>query len=322
MPEFGIFTETFRPLTLEELVLPKRIKDIFEKGEELNQNYLFYSSAPGSGKTTLTRILSEKYDTLYLNISDESGVDIIRTKIKNHCTNSSILQGDYRQKVIILDEVEGASDSFFNALRGVIEQFAEDVRFLATTNHINKIPIPIQSRFFTVCFEADSDSEEKEILLGLIKRTAYIAKTVGISFEDKNVLINFVKLNYPDMRKIISKIQAFHDSGKTKLTEEDILKSTYMFTDLFTLCVSKPNPNKNYSEIVEAYKGKVDDVIYSLGTEFPKWLIENNHANSLELMDVVRIVNETSSQRKLVIDEVLNLIDCVFKLQMIFNKKG
>lgn len=322
MQKFGIFTETFRPLEFDDIVLPKRIKEIFENSDELNQHYLFYSGAPGSGKTSLARILSTKYDTLYLNISDDSGVDVIRTKIKNHALNASIVQGDYRQKVIILDEIEGASDSFFNALRGVIEQFADEVRFIATTNHINKIPIPIQSRFFTVCFEADGPEEEKEILLGLIKRTAYILKTIGIQPDSKETLIEFVKRNFPDMRKIISKTQAFHDSGKKILTMEDILKSTYLFKDLFSLCVEKPNPNKDYAEITEAYKGKVDDVIYSLGTEFPKWLLENDKLNSLQLMDVIKIVNQISSQRKNVIDEVLNLIDCVFQIQLIFSKKG
>lgn len=319
MKNFGIFSETFRPLNLEELVLPRRILKLFENNEELNQHYLFYSSTPGSGKSTLARILSSKYDTLYLNISDDSGVDVIRTKIKNHALNSSILNGEYIQKVIILDEIEGASDSFFNALRGVIEQFAIDVRFIATTNYINKIPIPIQSRFFTICFEAVDEKEEKEILLGLIKRTAYVLKTIGMT-TNKEILIEFVKRNYPDMRKILNKIQSFYDSGIKMLTMEDILKSTYMFKELFSLCTDKPNPNKDFSEIVEAYKGRSDDVLYSLGTEFPKWLIENNKLNSLQLMDVVKIVNEASFKRRKVIDEMLNLIDCVFQIQLIFNK--
>ena len=75
-----LFTEKFRPKNLDQMILPTRIEKLVESGE-LHQNILFYGP-PGLGKTSLAKVLTEKYPTLYINVSDETGVDVIREKIK------------------------------------------------------------------------------------------------------------------------------------------------------------------------------------------------------------------------------------------------
>lgn len=105
-----LFTEKFRPKNFEQMILPKRIGDLV-KGGELHQNLLFYGP-PGLGKTSLAKVITSKYPTLYINVSDESSVDVIRDRIKTWCATSSIMDGADQIKVVLLDEMDGASDQF------------------------------------------------------------------------------------------------------------------------------------------------------------------------------------------------------------------
>jgi DNA polymerase III delta prime subunit len=97
-----LFTEKFRPKNLEQMILPERIRKSIGEGE-LHQNYLLFGS-PGLGKTSLAKVLASKYPYLYINVSDESSVDVIREKITNWCSTISLLDGTERFKVVILDE--------------------------------------------------------------------------------------------------------------------------------------------------------------------------------------------------------------------------
>jgi len=97
-----LFTERYRPKTLDQLILPSRIRKSFGNGE-LHQNFLLFGS-PGLGKTSSAKVLAANYPTLYINVSDESSVDVIRDKITNWCSTISLMDGAERYKVVILDE--------------------------------------------------------------------------------------------------------------------------------------------------------------------------------------------------------------------------
>lgn len=318
-PDIGIFTEKFRPSSLDKIILPSRVKNLFLDKEDITQHYLFYSGSPGSGKTSLCRILIQGNDSLEINVSDENGIETIRTKIKDFASNSSILNGRYLNKIIFLDEIDGASDSFYKALRGIIEQFSENVKFIATCNDINKIPEPIQSRFECIKFEPETIEEEIEIKKGIIERISKILKALKIRIEDY-VLEEFVNMNFPDMRRMLNKLQYLYDSNIEEITIDDVLKNTYVHEDLYNLCISKSDPQTNYSKIVDVYRGKEDDIINSLGTSFIEWIFEKHPEKGIEIFDILNIVNEASYKRKFVIDKIVNLLDCIFKIQRVFNK--
>ena len=154
-----LLTEKLRPKEIRHMILPQRIRVIFEdKG--LNQNVLLAGS-PGCGKTTLAKILASGLPHMFINVSDESSVDTIRNKINDFCSNISVLDGKSSKKVVILDEFDGASDQFYKALRGTIEKFAGNTRFVATCNYINKVPDAIQSRFEVINFDPVNSEEEE-----------------------------------------------------------------------------------------------------------------------------------------------------------------
>jgi len=311
-----LFTEKFRPKNLEQMILPERIRKSLGNGQ-LQQNFLFYGS-PGMGKTSLAKVLATNYPYLYINVSDESSVDIIREKITNWCSTISLLDGAELFKVVILDEMDGASDQFYKALRATIEKFADTARFIGTCNYINKVPDPVQSRFTCINFDFVSKEEEKEVMVEYIKRSWAIFKAGGIEIE-KEAVIEFVKRNFPDMRAILNKIQNFTIQGVKKIETNDIKKLNYSFRDVYELVCKTGDAQENYKFLMVNYSNKVDDVLFSLGNELPDY-IRDNHPNKVAKIPHILIkVAHYQSQRLTVIDPAISMLAAVFEIQMILN---
>lgn len=311
-----LFTERFRPKKMDQMILPSRIEKLVESGE-LHQNILFYGP-PGLGKTSLAKVLTEKYPTLYINVSDETGVDVIREKIKRWCGTSSLLDGKDQIKVVLLDEMDGASEQFYKALRATIEKYAHLARFVGTCNYINKVPEPIQSRFTMVSFDFANKEEEKEVMQKVAARTFGIMKKAGIEIE-KPALLEFVKRNFPDMRKILNKVQSWYIMGIKKVEIDDIKQLNYSFSDVFKLATGKPDAYENYKFMVANYSTKVDDVLASMGTEFPEYIRENSPSQIGKLPLLIIEVANHQAQRTQVIDPVVTMLSCIFKCQTILN---
>ena len=153
-----LFTEKFRPKTLDELILPKSEKQRFESG--LVNNMLFTGS-PGNGKTSAALVLARqfKYNYKYINTSVETGIDVIRDVVIPFASRRSLLNDD-KLKLVILDEIEGASSQFFKGLRAVVQQFHTTTRFIIISNYLNEIPEPLQDRrFYVLNFDFDKEYE-------------------------------------------------------------------------------------------------------------------------------------------------------------------
>jgi len=311
-----LFTEKFRPKNLEQMILPDRIRKSIGTGE-LHQNYLFYGS-PGLGKTSLAKVLANNYPYLYINVSDESSVDVIREKITNWCSTISLLDGAERFKVVVLDEMDGASDQFYKALRATIEKFADTARFIGTCNYINKVPDPVQSRFTCISFDFLSKEEEKEVMVEFIKRSWAIFKAAGIEIE-KDAIVEFVKRNFPDMRSIVNKIQTFYVQGVKKINPEDVKKLNYSFRDIFELACKSGDAQENYKFLMTNYGSKVDDVLHSLGNELPEYIRDNHPTKVAKIPQILIKVAYYQAQRIHVIDPCISMVAAVFEVQMILN---
>jgi DNA polymerase III delta prime subunit len=318
MSKQRLLTEILRPKRIEQLILPKRIREVIGDGE-LKQNYLFYGG-PGQGKTSAAKVLASKHPYKYINCSDETSVEVVRETINKFCSTISVMDGEESFKVIILDEVEGVSEQFFKALRGTIEKFAEQARFIATTNYVNKIPEAILSRFSVINFDFVDSEEESEIFNSIKERASIVLTKLGIEAEEK-ALNELVKRSFPDMRKLFNKIQTIQISGTKKLTQEDILKTEWSFEDVFKLCVSAPDPYNNYIFLVGQYSSRVDDVLASLGEEFPRWLNEKYPTKTSLLPQIIYEVALHQAQRIQVIDSTISMLSCVFKLQALLATK-
>ncbi len=311
-----LFTEKFRPKNLDQMILPTRVRKAIGDGD-LQQNYLFYGS-PGLGKTSLAKVLASNFPTLYINVSDESSVDVIREKITNWCSTISLLDGAEKFKVVILDEMDGASDQFYKALRATIEKFAATARFIGTCNYINKVPDPVQSRFTCVNFDFISKEEEKEVMVEFIKRSMSIFNACGIKIE-KEAIVEFVKRNFPDMRSILNKIQNFSIQGVTEIKVEDIKKLNYSFKDVFDMCCKPGDPAENYKFLMTNYSSKVDDVLASVATELPEFIRENHPGKVSKIPQIVIKAAHYQAQRTQVIDPTISMLALVYECQIILN---
>ena len=311
-PKKALWTERYRPSTLDELILPERISTKLRNG--LYMNFLFHGS-PGTGKTSTAKVLAGNNPFMYINCSVETGVDTVRSKITEFCSTLSVVDGERKLKVVILDEFDGVSDQYMKALRGTIEQFEKTARFVATCNYINKIPDNIQSRF--ECFNFDfSEEEEKEIEKKYFKRVYEIIRIEGMDVE-KEALIELVRRKFPDLRSIINVLQGYHAEGKTKITLEDVKKFHGVFKDLYNHIFETADEVKNYQFLVSNYSSKVDDVIQSLGTDFIEYIqLEKPHLMR-KVGEICYEVNKHSYELRFVIDPVICMLSLVYRLQMI-----
>lgn len=212
-----LWTEDFRPRNIDQCILPERIKSKFYEMISSNQiqNYSAVGS-PGSGKTSSARALCEhlNIDYLQINMSVESGIDTVRNKIISYASTMSF-SSPY--KVIILDEFDGANrNSAQPALRGIMDEFKENCRFIITANFQNKIIDPLYSRCPPIEFEFTAE-EKVEMLKQFIVRVEEIMKSSNIVY-DRLELVNFCKSTFPDLRRTINILQMNSTAGELQLT--------------------------------------------------------------------------------------------------------
>ena len=201
-----LWVEKYRPQTIQDVILPNSLKETFQSMVESGelQNMLFAGTA-GLGKTTVARALCNQMgkDYIIINGSEEGNIDTLRGKIKQFASTVS-LSGN--GKVVILDEADYLNpQSTQPALRGFIEQFSDNCRFIFTCNFKNKIIEPLHSR----CGVYEFNTTKKD-MVGLaeqfFERAKFILNNEGVNFNDKEIAPIIVK-HAPDWRRIINELQ-------------------------------------------------------------------------------------------------------------------
>ena len=216
--EHTIWAEKYRPTSLDTYIGNEHLKskvEIYLKDGDI-PHLLLYGPA-GTGKTTLAKILSNSIecDYLYINASDEGGVDKVRNKIKNF--TSTI--GFKDLKVVILDEADFVTPEGQAALRNLMETFAKHSRFILTCNFSERIIDPIQSRCQT--FQIIPPSK-KEVAL----KIQNILDSEKIEYSLDDIVLN-VNSGYPDIRRTINSIQRQSINGKLVVDKRSIIENDY-----------------------------------------------------------------------------------------------
>lgn len=235
MSNHTIWTEKYRPDTLEGYVGNDALR---AKLEQYIANHdiphlLFYGTA-GTGKTTAAKILVKNIecDYMFINASDERGIDTVRDKIKGFASTV----GFKPLKIVVLDEADFLGREAQPALRNLMEAYSATTRFILTANYIERIIDPLVSR--TQVYKLTPPSKKEAAL-----RLTEILKTENVEY-DKNTVVQIVNAYYPDIRKIINTAQLQTRDGKLQVSVEELIGQDMKLKVVDTLTSNLPLKDK------------------------------------------------------------------------------
>ena len=297
-----LLNEIYRPTTLDGYVGNENLKEQIALQISKNdiQNYLFYGQA-GTGKTTLAKIITSQLDceSLYINASDERGIETIRDKVTGFASVASFKP----LKVVILDEADFLTIQAQASLRNVIETFSKSTRFILTCNFVERIIDPIQSRCQTFKIQAPSKGD-------VAKHLVDILETEETKFELDQIK-SLVNQSYPDIRKMLNTIQASTVKNTLSLDKTVLVSSTYMASVINELAQVKPSFTNIRQIIADA---NVDDF-----DEFFRFLYDNAEQYLPNKSGTVAmLINEHQYQSNFRIDKEINAMSLI---QNLINNK-
>jgi len=302
-----LWVEKYRPKVIADCILPSAMKktftDMVESGEVQN---LLLSGGAGCGKTTVARSLCNELDSdcIIVNCSEDGNIDTLRTRIRNFASTVS-MSGN--KKVVILDEFDYSNaQSTQPALRGFMEEFSANCRFILTCNFKNRIIEPLQSRCTCINFQIPT-KERPTLAKQMLQRVKGILDAEGVAYDDK-VLVELIMKHFPDFRRILNELQRYSVSGKIDVG---------ILIQLGEIKIK---------ELISALKDK--DF-----TSVRKWVVENSDADSASLFrkiyesmydcfapssipKLVLILAEYQYKAAFVADAEINMTACLTEIMM------
>ena len=298
MKDHSLLNERYRPNNLDEFVgneeLKRKLKIYLDQND--TQNFIFYGPA-GCGKTSLAKLLVKNLDCshLYINASDERGIETIRDKVSRFASIMSFSP----LKVVILDEADFLTIQAQASLRNVIETFSRTTRFIMTCNYIERIIDPLQSRCQVLKIVPPSKSDVATHLSTILGKEE-------IEFEAKT-LVNIVNTHYPDVRKMLNTIQLSTKDGELQVDPTILVANNYIGEILKELKKKHTNfrtlrqiiADSGVKDFEGLYRSLFDNAeVYAPGSEG----------------SVAVILNEHQYHSNFRIDKEINIASCLSKI--------
>jgi replication factor C small subunit len=304
----NLWVESYRPTKLNDLILSEENMSFFTNINSETPHLLFFGKA-GTGKTSLAKILVNdvlKCQYLYINASDENGVDTIRNKVISFSQTKSI---DGNKKIIILDEFCGTTAEAQRILRNVMEEYSDNVRFILTANYIERIIVPIKSRctMFNLQFSIED----------AIKRCCFILKNENIVVppEQKPLLVSYIENFYPDLRRIINDLQKFSITGTLLIKSDNIIKN--FAQEIYDLLVLKTSSLTIRKKIINEEKKFNSDYQLLFNELFECFY--DSPVNELKKKNILLELGEYMYRDVSVIDKEINFFCCLISLDKALN---
>ena len=306
----NLWVEKYRPATLDDLILSEENAGIIAKyGNDQEIPNLLFCGSPGTGKTTLAKIIVNSIlecQYLYINASDENGIDTIRSKVTQFAQTRSL---DGCIKIIILDECDGLSQDAQRALRNTMEEFAQSTRFILTANYNHKIIPALQSRCQSLDLTPPLDI--------CTDRIVYILQSEGITISDEQseLLRGFIKNNYPDLRKIINEIQKYTVSGVLTISDTTTCDTLVKKILALTLSGHVLKVRKYVIQNEDTFNG---DYVMLLRRVFD--YIDRSKLGDTQKGMALVAVAEAMYRSAFVVDQEINFYSCMIQLSELNTK--
>ena len=294
--ENSLWTEKYRPKNLDEYIgndsLKAKIKKYLDEGDV---PHLLFFGKPGTGKTSLAKIIAKHMDAdvLYINASDENNLETVRSKIKDFASS----MGFKKWRLIILDEADGLTPGSQNALRNIIETFSKHCRFILTCNYVERVIEPLQSR----CRPNQIFPPSRG---AVAKRVVDILKENNITFS-KEVLTTIINKKYPDVRSIIELCQDNIVGNELLLDEAAIIESEYL-SKLITVLGATVDIKQKYQDCRQI----ISDSKVTTFDELYRYLYDNLNEFAPQKLhgDIILMVAEYQYKDSFVVDKEINVV--------------
>jgi len=301
-----LWVEKYRSNTLENYVGNENIKQTVQKYLDQNdiQNFLFYGPA-GTGKTTLAKLIVNNLDCdyLYINASDERGIDTIRDKVSGFASAASFKS----LKVVILDEADFITIQGQAALRNVIETYSRTTRFILTCNFVERIIDPLQSRCQVLKIVPPSKNDIAKHVFNILKQ-----EETEIELEDLKLVVNQF---YPDVRKILNTLQMGANDGQIVVDKTILVSSNYKNQILTELCKPSQKSFNNIRQIIaDAGVSDFEDLFRFLYDNVEKYA-------PLSVGEVVIFIEEYQYHSNFRIDKEINTMALISRILSLISSK-
>jgi len=298
-----LWVEKYRPRKVSETILEKELKTTFQNivdGGELPN--MMFSGTAGTGKTTVARAMCEELelDYIVINGSEEGNIDTLRGKIKQFASSVS-LSGGY--KVVILDEADYLNpQSTQPALRGFIEEFSNNCRFIMTCNFENRIIEPLHSRCTKIAFNTTKKGLQS-LSAEFMSRAMHILQTEGVEFH-KDMLAQVIMKHAPDWRRVLNELQKGSISGSLNVAPMMGQDVSDPYTQLFTAI-----RDKNFKKMRSWVVNNIDVEPASIFRGIYDRMYDHVDPNSIP--QLVLILADYQYKNAFVADHELNLVACL-----------
>lgn len=308
----GVWSFRYAPKTLDDIILSKEnrafLEDIKKKQEVPN---LMLFGNPGIGKTTISKIISTDIldcQYLYINASEENGINDIRSKVMTFAQTRSI---DGKLKIVIFDEADGLTGQSQAALRNIMEEYLGTTRFILTCNYPSKVIPALHSR----CQEFDMTPPFDDVLSRCVK----ILKAEGVSVADdqKQKLVDLIKRTYPDIRKCINRLQKNVVNGE--LVIQDLNNADTFTSDILDMLKSKTSPMDIRSKIIENEMNFNNDYHLFLRSLFDQVYTDDMPFDKKRV--AIMYLCEGMYRHNQVLDAEINAFSCIVQISELLGYK-
>ncbi len=303
-----LWVEQFRPQTIHDCILPEYLKGTFQSYVE-NKSIpnLLLCGGPGMGKTTVAKAMCKEVDADYLivNGSQETGIDLLRVKLDNYCSSTSLRGGN--RKVVIIDEADYLNPASTQpAMRGFIERFANNCSFIFTCNYLHRIIEPIHSRCSVIEFKIDR-KQQPIIATQFLKRVISILNQYNIQFDER-VVAEVILKYFPDFRRTLNELQRYSTNS---VIDTGIFQQ---FSDTTFKNLINALKEKNFSDV-------------------RKWVVDNNdndpkliyrrlydnlqeHLKPQSIPPAILLLADYQYKSAFVADQEINLTACLIEIMV------